>query len=52
MARHRLRAYDAVQLASALAASSALDDQLTFVVFDRSLSEAATREGLSVLPIS
>lgn len=42
-----LRAYDAVQLASALALASADPGSRVFVAFDRALREAATAEGLS-----
>lgn len=46
--RHRLRAYDAVQLASALAARG--DQPLTFACFDEELAGAARREGFAVEP--
>lgn len=42
-----LRAYDAVQLASALALASADPRSSVFVAFDRTLREAAATEGLS-----
>lgn len=45
VARHPLRAYDAVQLASALAVSDALGE-CSFGCFDRALSTAASAEGL------
>ncbi len=50
--RHRLRGYDAVQLAAALNASQTLADAglspLTFVAADKDLLSAAQSEGLSV----
>lgn len=46
--RHRLRAYDAVQLASALAGRG--DDPVTFACFDEELAAAARREGFQVEP--
>ena len=50
--RHPLRAYDAVQLASALVANAALQaaelGPLTFVASDRQLLTAAQAEGLAV----
>lgn len=45
-----LRAYDAVQLASALAAHAADPDLTTFASFDAQLSSAARAEGLVTLP--
>ncbi len=48
VARHPLRAYDAVQLASALAASRLMGG-CTFGCFDRQLSTAAAIEGLPLL---
>lgn len=47
---HGLRAYDAVQLASALAAREAVPACSAIAVFDRSLRTAASREGLTVIP--
>jgi uncharacterized protein len=47
---HELRAYDAVQLASARAAARADDRVRTFAAFDAKLREAAAREGFVVLP--
>lgn len=44
---HGLRAYDAVQLSSALALASADPRNGTFVAFDRALRTAAATEGLS-----
>ena len=48
VARHPLRAYDAMQLASALAASHIFGD-CSFGCFDRQLSTAAAIEGLPLL---
>jgi uncharacterized protein len=50
--RHAIRAYDAVQLAAALAVAANLADaglSLTFVSSDRELNAAAGAEGLSVV---
>jgi uncharacterized protein len=47
---HGLRAYDAVQLASALTARDADRHCTTFAGFDRDLTSAATAEGLEALP--
>lgn len=46
----RLRAYDAVQLASALAARRIDERCATFAAFDRDLVAAATEEGFDTLP--
>jgi len=50
--RHRLRAYDAVQLATAIVAKAQLAEHgypsLTFVTADRDLLGAAGSEGLAV----
>lgn len=48
--RHGLRAYDAVQLASARAAAAADDRVRTFAAFDHRLREAAAREGFVLVP--
>ena len=48
VARHPLRAYDAVQLASALEVLHVIGD-CSFGCFDRQLSTAAAVEGLSLL---
>jgi predicted nucleic acid-binding protein len=49
-ARHALRAYDAVQLASALAVRE-IDPRCThFACFDADLRGAASREGFTLLP--
>jgi predicted nucleic acid-binding protein len=47
---HRLRAYDAVQLASALAAREADERCAQFATFDRDLTLAAIAEGFEALP--
>jgi len=47
---HGLRAYDGVQLASALATQGAAGDDVTFVAFDKALCDAAAAEGLELLP--
>lgn len=47
---HGLRAYDAVQLASARAAASADPGCRTFAVFDDRLRAAAAAEGFRLLP--
>jgi predicted nucleic acid-binding protein len=50
VARHALRAFDAVQLASALAAR-AVDASLTsFACFDSTLADAARAEGFTLVP--
>ncbi len=46
VARNPLRAYDAVQLASALAAQEALGEPVAFAAADRALNTAAASEGL------
>lgn len=45
---HGLRAYDAVQLASALLASAADPDLTAFAAYDVALRAAATAEGLAL----
>jgi predicted nucleic acid-binding protein len=47
---HGLRAYDAVQLASALGARAAVPECRTVVAFDRRLRSAAAAEGFSLMP--
>lgn len=47
---HGLRAYDAVQLASAKAAAEAIPDARTMAVFDNTLRTAAAKEGFALLP--
>jgi hypothetical protein len=49
-ASHRLRAYDAVQLASALAAREADADCDSFACFDSDLREAAAASGFALIP--
>ena len=49
---HRLRAGDAVQLASCLYLQREMSQRLPFVVFDDRLAEAARHEGLTVVPAS
>jgi len=48
--RHRLRAADAVQLASALLAREADPEISTMAVFDEHLRGAASAEGFTLLP--
>jgi uncharacterized protein len=50
VARRALRAYDAVQLASALAARDADPDCGRFTCFDEDLRAAAAAEGFSLTP--
>jgi uncharacterized protein len=47
---HGLRAYDAVQLASARAAAAADDRVRTFAAFDERLRDSAAREGFVLVP--
>ncbi|MGH3979596.1 MAG: type II toxin-antitoxin system VapC family toxin [Pseudonocardiaceae bacterium] len=47
---HGLRAYDAVQLASATAAAEAVPDCRTVAAFDVTLRVAAAAEGFALLP--
>ena len=49
VARHPLRAFDAVQLASALAARTADASLTTFACFDGALADAARVEGFRIL---
>lgn len=49
-ASHGLRAYDAVQLSSALAVRRADESCTAFAVFDRSLRRAAAAEGFDLVP--
>lgn len=44
---HGLRAYDSVQLASALAVADAVPDGIDFLAYDGALSAAAAAEGLT-----
>jgi uncharacterized protein len=50
--RHRLRAGDAVQLASCLYLQREMSQPLPFVVFDDRLAEAARREGVTIVDVS
>jgi predicted nucleic acid-binding protein len=50
--RHRLRAGDAVQLASCLYLQREMSQSLRFVAFDDRLAEAARHEGLTVVSVS
>ena len=52
VARHPLRACDAIQLAAALAAAHALGGLGGFVAFDHRLRAAAAAEGLVLIPTS
>jgi uncharacterized protein len=52
LVRHRLRASDAVQLASCLYLQREMKERTPFVVFDGRLAEAARREGATVVPTS
>ena len=51
VAVHPLRAYDSVQLASAILARRASQSPMQFMSFDRALREAASAEGLPVVPV-
>ncbi len=51
-ASHGLRAYDAVQLSSALAVRHADESCTAFAAFDRSLRRAAAAEGFDLVPAS
>lgn len=46
---HRLRAYDAIHLASVLALGAQVGEAPTFACWDRALNAAAAREGLPLL---
>lgn len=50
VARHPLRALDAIQLSSALAVQRAQPEPVTFATFDRALARVALAERLEVLP--
>jgi predicted nucleic acid-binding protein len=52
LARHPLRAGDAIQLASCLYLERELREAVPFVAFDQRLSDAARAEGLTVLTTS
>jgi uncharacterized protein len=49
--QHRLRAYDAVHLATVDLLQAAVRAPVTFACFDNGLNEAAFRLGLKLLPI-
>jgi hypothetical protein len=49
LARHSLRAADAMQLAAAAAVAEGDPSSLTFVCLDRALADVAEREGFHVL---
>lgn len=49
VARHPLRGFDAIHLASALELQAAVEEPVTFVAADARLLEAAARERLSAL---
>ena len=50
VARHALRAFDAVQLASAVTARAADASLTEFACFDETLADAARAESFAVLP--
>lgn len=50
-ATHGLRAYDAVQLSSALAAREAAPDCSMFAAYDEGLRRAAAAEGFGLVPL-
>ena len=50
LARHPLRAGDAIQLASALLLRRELSEAVTFAAYDDRLKAAAKAEGLFVVP--
>lgn len=52
LVRHRLRAGDAVQLASCLYLQREMSQPLPFVAFDDRLEDAARHEGLTVVSVS
>jgi len=52
LVRHPLRAYDALQLASAIVARDVDDGVTEFACFDRQLRDAAAAEGFDLLPAS
>jgi predicted nucleic acid-binding protein len=51
-ASHGLKAYDAVQLSSALAVRHVDESCTAFAAFDRSLRRAAAAEGFNLVPVS
>jgi predicted nucleic acid-binding protein len=52
IAKHPLRGFDAIHLASALIAYERLSEDFLFACFDRNLLHAAHMEGLETLPKS
>ena len=48
---HMVRGFDAVHLATALAARRAVPELALFVCFDKRLSQAAAGEGFELLPV-
>jgi len=48
--RYALRAYDSIQLASALAWKEVTGDEVVFACYDKNLLKAAGHEGLQVWP--
>ncbi len=50
--RHQLRAYDAVQLSTAIIVAATTDTVGEFAAFDRHLRRAAVAEGFTVVPNS
>lgn len=50
LSRHTLRAYDALHLASAMAARDVDDGVTEFACFDHDLREAALAEGFDLVP--
>lgn len=51
VAVHGLRAYDAIQLASALSVADAVPDGVDFLAYDAPLIAAAAAEGLTAPPL-
>jgi hypothetical protein len=49
IARHSLRGFDAIHLASAMAIRSAVTDEFYFGCYDERLNQAARAEGLQTL---
>lgn len=50
IAKHHLRGFDAIHLASALAVGSAVADDFLFACYDERLTQAASAEGLRTMP--
>jgi hypothetical protein len=51
-ARHLIRGFDSIHLASALALRASIGEPLTFSAWDDRLLAAAQAEGLTVAPIT